>query len=82
MSAMVDDETHVPPDVVGRQHVLAARDANRANMFVVDPRFTRTAAHATEHVRIRPGTDTAVLLALPHTLVAEGLADDAFLATL
>ena len=29
---------------------------------------------------VRPGTDTALLLALAHTLVAEGLQDDAFLA--
>ena len=34
-----------------------------------------------EWVGIRPGTDTAVLLALTHTLVTEGLADEAFLAT-
>lgn len=34
-----------------------------------------------EWVGIHPGTDTAVLLALTHTLVTEGLADDAFLAT-
>ncbi|WP_424710902.1 molybdopterin-dependent oxidoreductase [Microbacterium sp. SLBN-111] len=34
-----------------------------------------------EWLGIRPGADTALLLALTHTLVAEGLADDAFLAT-
>src|SRR4029077_9694431 len=28
----------------------------RANMIVIDPRMTRTAAHATEYVRVRPGT--------------------------
>lgn len=33
-----------------------------------------------ECVGIRPGTDTALLLALTHTLVEEGLADDAFLS--
>lgn len=32
-------------------------------------------------VGIRPGTDTALLLALTHTLIDEGLADDAFLST-
>jgi len=34
-----------------------------------------------EWVPIAPGTDTALLLALTHTLVTEGLADDGFLET-
>jgi formate dehydrogenase major subunit len=42
---------------VSLQHVLHGKEVNHAHMIVVDPRFTRTAAHATEYVRIRPGTD-------------------------
>jgi biotin/methionine sulfoxide reductase len=38
------------------------------------------AAVAPEWIPIRPGTDTAMLLALVHTLVANGLHDAAFLA--
>jgi biotin/methionine sulfoxide reductase len=34
-----------------------------------------------EWIPIRPNTDTAMLLALTHTLVSEGLHDEAFLAT-
>ncbi|QFZ21079.1 molybdopterin-dependent oxidoreductase [Saccharothrix syringae] len=34
-----------------------------------------------EWVGVMPGTDTAVMLALVHVLVVDGLADDAFLAT-
>ncbi|MBG6097023.1 molybdopterin-dependent oxidoreductase [Nocardioides luteus] len=34
-----------------------------------------------EWVGVMPGTDTAVILALIHVLVADGLADDAFLGT-
>ena len=30
-------------------------------MIVCDPRFTRTAAHATEYVRFRPGTDVGLV---------------------
>ena len=30
-------------------------------MIVCDPRFTRTAAHATEYVRFRPGTDLGLI---------------------
>ncbi len=38
-------------------------------------------ALAAEWVSIRPNTDTALLLALAHTLVSEGLHDPAFLST-
>jgi formate dehydrogenase major subunit len=46
---------------VSLQHVLSGKELNRANMIVIDPRLTRTAAHATEYVRIRPGTDIPVI---------------------
>ena len=42
---------------VSLQHVLRGKEINQAPLIVVDPRFTRTAAHATEYVRLRPGTD-------------------------
>src|ERR1700704_5203250 len=38
---------------VSLQHILEGKELNRANMIVVDPRMTRTAAHATEYVRVR-----------------------------
>lgn len=41
-------------------HLLHAKE-NGAHFIVVDPRYTRTAAHATEYVRIRSGTDIAFL---------------------
>jgi formate dehydrogenase major subunit len=41
---------------VSLQHILEGKELNRADMIVVDPRMTRTAAHATEYVRVRPGT--------------------------
>ncbi|THF65228.1 molybdopterin-dependent oxidoreductase [Pseudothauera rhizosphaerae] len=37
-------------------------------------------AHAVEWIPIRPNTDTAVMLALAHTLIAEGRHDEDFLA--
>jgi formate dehydrogenase major subunit len=42
-------------------HVLKAKEENNAPLIVCDPRFTRTAAHATEYVRFRPGTDVALI---------------------
>ncbi|MGW8186062.1 MAG: formate dehydrogenase subunit alpha [Desulfobacterales bacterium] len=43
---------------VAMQHILRGKE-NGAKMIVVDPRFTRTAAHADVYVRLRPGTDVA-----------------------
>ncbi|WP_081290860.1 molybdopterin-dependent oxidoreductase [Mycobacterium asiaticum] len=45
----------------------------RGKVIVVDPVRTVTAAHASEWLPIVPGTDAALLLAVAHTLFAEGL---------
>lgn len=42
-------------------HILKAKEQNNAPLIVCDPRFTRTAAHADEFVRFRPGTDVALI---------------------
>ena len=44
-------------------------------LVVIDPRRTHTAELADEHLSIVPGTDALWLLALIHTVYAEGLAD-------
>jgi formate dehydrogenase major subunit len=46
---------------VSLMHVLKAKEQNNAPVIVCDPRFTRTAAHADEYVRFRPGTDVALI---------------------
>ena len=46
---------------VAMQHMLRAKEQNSAPFIVCDPRFTRTAAHASEYVRLRPGTDVALI---------------------
>jgi formate dehydrogenase major subunit len=46
---------------VAMLHMLRAKEVNNAPIIVCDPRFTRTAAHATEYVRFRPGTDVALI---------------------
>ena len=60
------------PDFPGR---LAAIQARGGRFVVVDPRRTKTAAAADEHVFIRPGTDGHLLMALIHVLFAEDLVD-------
>src|SRR3954449_3668486 len=64
---------------IAMQHVLSGQEINRANMIVVDPRFTRTAAHATEYVRIRPGTDIPVLWGMLWHIFENGWEDKEFL---
>lgn len=46
---------------VAVQHILKAKEQNNAALIVCDPRFTRTAAHADEFVRFRPGTDVGLV---------------------
>jgi len=57
------------PDFPGRLKALR----ERGKFVVVDPRRSKTAEEATEHLFIRPGTDAHFLFALAHTLFAEGL---------
>ena len=46
--------------------------AARGKWVVIDPRRTESAAQASEHHPIRPGTDVYFLLAFLHVLVVEG----------
>src|SRR3954464_12015976 len=61
------------------QHILAGKEINRANLIVIDPRFTRTAAHATEYVRLRPGTDIPVLWGMLWHIFKNGWEDKQFI---
>lgn len=58
------------PDLPGRLKALRRRGGR---LVVVDPRRTRTAALADEHLFIRPGTDAYLLFGIVHTLLAEDL---------
>ena len=64
------------PNFPGRLDALR----ERGRFVVVDPRRTKTAEHASEHLTIVPGTDSYWLLALIHTLFDEGLVDLGHLA--
>jgi formate dehydrogenase major subunit len=49
-----------------------------AKLVVADPRGQALSRHATYDLRFRPGTDVALLNALIHTIIAEGLHDRAY----
>jgi formate dehydrogenase major subunit len=59
---------------------LEGAELNKANVVVVDPRMTRTAAHATEYVRLRPGTDIPVLYGMMWHILQNGWEDKEFIA--
>lgn len=48
---------------------------NGARFYTIDPHQDRTAKTADRHYAIRPGTDTALALAMMHVITAEGLED-------
>jgi formate dehydrogenase major subunit len=64
---------------VSLQHVLEGKEMQRANLIVIDPRMTRTAAHATEYVRIRPGTDIPVIYGMLWHIFKNGWEDKQFI---
>ncbi len=63
---------------VAMQHILRAKE-NGSKMIVVDPRFTRTAAHADQHIRIRPGTDVPFIWGLLWHIFQNGWEDKEYI---
>jgi formate dehydrogenase major subunit len=66
-------------------HPVAAtffKNAARAGktLIVMDPRRTRIARHAEFVLQFRPDTDVAMLNAIMHSVVQQGLVDEAFIA--
>ncbi len=62
-------------------HLLKAKEENNAPLIVCDPRFTRTAAHADEYVRFRPGSDVALVWGLLWHIFENGWEDEEFIRT-
>jgi anaerobic selenocysteine-containing dehydrogenase len=60
------------PDVPGRLDALRARGGR---LVVVDPRRSRTARKADQHLAIRPGTDALLLAGIVATLLEDGAVD-------
>ncbi|MCA2000620.1 MAG: molybdopterin-dependent oxidoreductase [Chloroflexi bacterium] len=61
-------------------HDLVMAIDRGAKVVYLDPRFTKTAAKASEWLPIKPGSDLAFHLALLHVVIKEKLYDAAFVA--
>lgn len=68
-------ETH---PVISSQ-VMKAKYESGAKIVVVDPRRIEMVDHADIWLRPRPGTNVAVLNSIAHVIIAEGLANEAFI---
>jgi formate dehydrogenase major subunit len=64
---------------VSMQHLFRATERNKAPLIVIDPRFTRTAAHADQYVRLRPGTDVPVVWGMLWHIFENGWEDKEFI---
>jgi formate dehydrogenase major subunit len=62
-------------------HLLKAKEENNAPLIVCDPRFTRTAAHADEYVRFRPGSDVALIWGILWHIFENGWEDKEYIRT-
>ena len=76
---IIGSNTHEQHPLIARRVVRAVRERG-ARLIVADPRAIGLAGLAEVFVRQRPGTDVALLNGLMHVILAEGLADEAFIA--
>ena len=73
--------SHIGENVFTSQVTAFAEGLARgAKLIVVDPRFSTAAAKADYWLPIRPGTDTALLLAWMNVLIGEGIYDREYIA--
>lgn len=63
---------------VSMVHILRAKEAG-AKIVCVDPHFSKTAAKANEYVRIRSGTDVALVYGMINVIVKNNLYDKKYL---
>ncbi len=64
---------------VALQHILKAKEENNAPIVVIDPRFTRTAAHADHYLKIRPGSDVPIIWGMMWHIFKNGWEDKEFI---
>jgi len=76
---IIGSNTHEQHPLIARRVVRAVRDRG-ARLIVADPRAIGLAGFSELFIRQRPGTDVALLNGMMHVILAEGLADEAFIA--
>jgi len=76
---IIGSNTHEQHPLVARRVVKAVRDRG-ARLIVADPRAIGLAGFSDVFIRQRPGTDVALLNGMMHVILAEGLANEAFIA--
>ncbi|HPQ94111.1 MAG TPA: formate dehydrogenase subunit alpha [Thiolinea sp.] len=64
---------------VSLQHIMKAKEEGGARLIVIDPRFTRTAAHADQHIALRPGTDVPLVWGMLWHIFRNGWEDKEFI---
>lgn len=73
-------EPHRPAGITWTFDCLKQAKKDGTRIICVDPRQTHTSTTlADQHISIRPSTDTAMLVAMAHVIVSEGLQDQAYL---
>jgi formate dehydrogenase major subunit len=60
---------------ISMQHILTAKEVNRAVIIAADPRFSKSVAFATKHIQLRSGTDVAFIYGLCNVILANGWED-------
>jgi len=76
---IIGSNTHEQHPLVARRVVKAVRERG-ARLIVADPRAIGLSGLAEVFIRQRPGSDVALLNGMMHVILAEGLADEAFIA--
>lgn len=64
---------------VGFQNFLKAKERNNAQLIVIDPRFTKTAAKADIFAQVRPGTDIPFMYGMLNIIFSHGWEDKEFI---
>ena len=64
---------------VAMQHILYAKERNKAKLIVADPRFSRTAAKGDQHLPLRPGSDVAMIWGLLWHVFENGWEDKQYI---
>ncbi|MCP4658247.1 MAG: molybdopterin-dependent oxidoreductase, partial [bacterium] len=78
---LIGSNTAEAHPILFRRIVQRKENAPGVKVIVADPRRTPTARIADLHLRFTPGTDLAIINAMAHVLLRDGLVDEEFVKT-